>query len=661
MVHNSIVPISDTALRRPSSRNTALLPFRGALSSFKPGKSLFRPKPSSSSRSHSYANELDKAIPKKVTFQWVKGELLGKGSYARVYYGLNATTGEIMAVKQVELPQTASDMLNSRNQDIADALKLERKTLMKLDHPNIVQYLGFLEYVPGGTILSCLVNYGVFSKEVTKSFTRQILEGLDYLHCMGIIHRDLKSDNILVEPSGICKISDFGISKQVEDIAQARAYTGMRGTIYWMAPEMLDNGNKQGYDLKVDIWSIGCVVLEMWTGERPWFGEEVFPVMIKLSQEKLAPPIPAHLVLSDAALDFRSQCFQRNPQERPSAAELRDHRYLVLPRNWRFEPFEHSLLKRSLSQTSRRSQKSFKPLPNTSEITSPTPAVSTIVGNSTYPPVVHATTLHVRAQYHQRSDSQQKSGDGPQVVFITPPSSPPPQIAQLPNNSRSSLETAGSVSTSKKVFHIMNPDPDPDSQAGKEPFVYNPPPLPSMNGGSPFSSSLQPIPNYGVLEAYPTSLHSRARSTLSAASSHRKMASHYSDRHRTQASQPYSEYLGSDSEDDNDIWAKPPTDLSNKGEPTRPVSRLHGQSRASSVVGAHEEWPRPAPAAVYENLQDFFPEYDLEKVVVPVISADTPSKEHRKKSIRVVAEDRAQSGPQRGTKLWDSKVEELHM
>ncbi|KAG6912026.1 hypothetical protein DXG01_000274 [Tephrocybe rancida] len=203
-----------------------------------------------SRRSHVNDPDNVKVAPKRdtPTFHWVKGELLGKGSYARVYLGLNANTGELMAVKQVELPQTPSDIANSRQQEIAEALKFERITLMGLDHPNIVQYLGYEE-------------------------------NSNYLS----IPQDLKSDNILVEPSGVCKISDFGISKQVEDISQARAYTGMKGTIYWMAPEILDNGDKKGYDVKVDIWSIGCVVLEMWTGERPWFGEEMFPVMFKVA------------------------------------------------------------------------------------------------------------------------------------------------------------------------------------------------------------------------------------------------------------------------------------------------------------------------------------------------------------------------------------------
>ena len=78
-------------------------------------------------------------------FRWVRGELIGKGTYGKVYLALNATTGEMIAVKQVEMPRTASDKEDSRQISVVEALKLESETLKDLDHPNIVQYLGFEE------------------------------------------------------------------------------------------------------------------------------------------------------------------------------------------------------------------------------------------------------------------------------------------------------------------------------------------------------------------------------------------------------------------------------------------------------------------------------------------------------------------------------------
>ncbi|KAF9076192.1 hypothetical protein BDP27DRAFT_1414728 [Rhodocollybia butyracea] len=289
------------------------------------------------------------SAPLPTTFKWVRGELIGRGTYGRVYLALNATTGEMIAVKQVEIPQTASDKNDSRQIAVVQALKSESETLKDLDHPNIVQYLGFeetpsnlsifLEYVPGGSIGSVLLKHGKFAENVTKSFTGQILSGLEYLHSKGILHRDLKADNILVEMTGVCKISDFGISKRTaDDAAGGGAATAMQGTVFWMAPEVI---NPQGkvYNAKIDIWSVGCVVLEMWAGMRPWSGDEMVAVMFKLWSSKLPPPVPEGLVLSELADDLRRKCFAINPDERPSAAELRKHKYLELPPGWVFNGF----------------------------------------------------------------------------------------------------------------------------------------------------------------------------------------------------------------------------------------------------------------------------------------------------------------------------------
>ncbi|KAG5650659.1 hypothetical protein H0H81_011481, partial [Sphagnurus paluster] len=136
---------------------------------------------------------------------------------------------------------------------------------------------------------------------------------------------DLKADNILVEMSGICKISDFGISKRTDD-PSGGAFTAMQGTVFWMAPEVIKT-RKEGYNSKIDIWSVGCVVLEMWAGMRPWMGNEAVAVMFQvhscsgpfllgvnhsgfqLYQAKKPPPVPDDVVLSELANDFRLKCF----------------------------------------------------------------------------------------------------------------------------------------------------------------------------------------------------------------------------------------------------------------------------------------------------------------------------------------------------------------
>ena len=226
-------------------------------------------------------------------FKWVKGDLIGKGTYGRVYLALNATTGEMIAVKQVELPRTAHDREDIRQKGMVAALKSEIETLKDLDHPHIVSYLGFeetpeflsifLEYVPGGSVGSCLRKHGKFEEPTVQSFLHQILEGLEYLHARGILHRDLKADNILVDFTGTCKISDFGTVRRSDDIYGNVENMSLQGSIFWMAPEVVSL-SKKGYSAKVDIWSIGCVVLEMFAGRRPWSDDEAVQAMFKVSR-----------------------------------------------------------------------------------------------------------------------------------------------------------------------------------------------------------------------------------------------------------------------------------------------------------------------------------------------------------------------------------------
>ena len=282
---------------------------------------------------------------------WVKGELIGKGSYGRVYIAMNLTTLDVMAVKQVELPATERDRNDRRQMGMIEALRSEIALLKDLYHPNIVAYLGcetspeylsiFLEYVPGGTIASIYrtPNQARFEEQLVKFFTAQILEGLAYLHQKHIWHRDLKGDNILVDADGICKISDFGISKQTADAYDSFGQaTNMKGSVFWMAPEVIHSDNERTYSGKVDIWSLGCVVLEMWTGKRPWGDMEQVAAMFELFSNRARPPLPPDMHLSETALDFMNEkCLAKNPRDRPMAVDLLKHPFITeFDPNWTF-------------------------------------------------------------------------------------------------------------------------------------------------------------------------------------------------------------------------------------------------------------------------------------------------------------------------------------
>lgn len=283
-------------------------------------------------------NKGQKVIPTRgkngeiVEFAWIKGELIGIGKFGKVYVAMNVTTGDLIAVKQMVINHK---FLNRKEtNDIVDTFKAEVDSLKDLDHINIVQYLGFeikdntysifLEYVSGGSIGHLLRKYGKFEESLVKDLTVQMLQGLNYIHSKGILHRDLKADNLLLEIDGVLKISDFGISKRAKDIYTSQSKLNFQGTIFWMAPEIINDTNGSGYNAKVDIWAAGCVVLEMFTGERPWSKYEGEGVLYKLGKEKLLPPIKKEIRkdISNSGKHFMRRCFEIDATRRPTAQTL---------------------------------------------------------------------------------------------------------------------------------------------------------------------------------------------------------------------------------------------------------------------------------------------------------------------------------------------------
>uniref|UniRef100_A0A0D9X7X0 mitogen-activated protein kinase kinase kinase n=1 Tax=Leersia perrieri TaxID=77586 RepID=A0A0D9X7X0_9ORYZ len=251
--------------------------------------------------------------------RWRKGDLLGSGAFGSVFLGMDLDSGELLAVKQVLIGSNAT---REKAQGHIRELEDEVKLLKNLSHPNIVRYIGtvreenslniLLEFVPGGSIQSLLGRLGSFPEAVIRKYTKQILHGLEYLHRNGIIHRDIKGANILVDNKGCIKLADFGASKQVEKLATT-AKT-MKGTPYWMAPEVIVGS---GHDFSADIWSVGCTVIEMATGKTPWNQEiQEVSLLYYVGTTKSHPPIPEHL--SPEAKDF----LLKEPELRSTASDL---------------------------------------------------------------------------------------------------------------------------------------------------------------------------------------------------------------------------------------------------------------------------------------------------------------------------------------------------
>ena len=250
---------------------------------------------------------------------WQRGHILGRGSSATVSTATCCDGGAVFAVKSAELSRSES-------------LKREEKILSSLTSPYVVAYKGcditmddnnkllfnlFMEYMPFGTVAQATRRCRLEEAAVAR-YTRQIVQGLEYLHSRELVHCDIKGANILIGEDGV-KIGDLGCAKSVVDSAVV-----IGGTPMFMAPEVA-RGEEQGG--ASDIWSLGCTVVEMATGGVPWPSvEDPFSVLYHIAYSSEVPEIPCFL--SEEARDFLGKCLRRNPQERWKASELLKHPFI---------------------------------------------------------------------------------------------------------------------------------------------------------------------------------------------------------------------------------------------------------------------------------------------------------------------------------------------
>ncbi|KAL6222550.1 hypothetical protein ACLB2K_005942 [Fragaria x ananassa] len=227
--------------------------------------------------------------------QWQKGKLIGRGTFGSVYVATNRKTGALCAMKEVELLPD-----DPKSAECIKQLQQEIKVLSQLKHPNIVQYYGseivedrffiYLEYVHPGSINKYVHEHydGAMTEAVVRSFTRHILSGLAYLHIKKTIHRDIKGANLLVDSFGVVKLADFGMAKHLSGHV---GNLSLKGSPYWMAPELMQSemnkDNSSDLALAVDIWSLGCTIIEMFTGKPPWSQYEGVGILIILNAKLL--------------------------------------------------------------------------------------------------------------------------------------------------------------------------------------------------------------------------------------------------------------------------------------------------------------------------------------------------------------------------------------
>ncbi|PVH86128.1 BOS4, mitogen-activated protein kinase [Cadophora sp. DSE1049] len=274
-----------------------------------------------------------------VNMRWQQGNFVGGGTFGSVYAAINLDSGHLMAVKEIRLQDP------SLIPTIAGQIRDEMNVLEVLDHPNVVSYHGievhrdkvyiFMEFCSGGSLAGLLEHGRIEDEQVIMVYSLQLLEGLAYLHESGIVHRDIKPENILLNHNGVIKYVDFGaakvIARQGKTLVAAepgKANKSMTGTPMYMSPEVI-KGENPGRAGAVDVWSLGCVILEMATGRRPWASlDNEWAIMYNIAQGN-PPQLPTIDQLSPEGIDFLKRCFVRDPKKRASAAELLQHEWIM--------------------------------------------------------------------------------------------------------------------------------------------------------------------------------------------------------------------------------------------------------------------------------------------------------------------------------------------
>ncbi|KAA1101461.1 hypothetical protein PGT21_020750 [Puccinia graminis f. sp. tritici] len=280
---------------------------------------------SSSSSSSAVLQHIQSHRDVPVEQLFTKLDIVGKGAYGAVYKGIHNATRTVLALKVINL-DTAEDDIIEIQREVALLSQLRDS-----DKHNCIGYHGCyfyktelwiaMDFASGGSIRT-LLKPGKIDEKYTQLIIRETLIGLNYLHRQEIIHRDIKSANILLTNSNRVLLCDFGIAAPLQSTNHKRST--FIGTPYWMAPEVITDGKL--YDTKADIWSLGITLYEMLNGNPPFSDLTPAKVILKIPRSQ-----PAKLEgnqFSNGVKEFLAACLIDEPNDRPAAEELCKHKWI---------------------------------------------------------------------------------------------------------------------------------------------------------------------------------------------------------------------------------------------------------------------------------------------------------------------------------------------